>query len=74
MLTSLIIVNAILLKFTDQIIPSISKTFKKQTFTKDQSYDVKSSDVIKQIKTLTPFPVCFFKHDIRLSFCLNYFF
>jgi len=53
----LVIVNAIILKFTEQIIPYIIERFKKKQLVKQGSVDKKVSDVITQIKTLTPFEV-----------------
>jgi hypothetical protein len=53
----LVIINAILLKFTEQIGPYIFKRVKKNQLKRQGSVDVKVSEVIKQTKTLTPFEV-----------------
>ncbi|CAF1064866.1 unnamed protein product [Adineta steineri] len=53
LLTTLVIVNAIILKFTEQVVPFILKTFKKSQL-KGQSVE-KVSEIRQQIKTLTPF-------------------
>jgi hypothetical protein len=53
----LVIVNAILLKFTEQIGPYIFKLVKKNQLVKRGSVDAKISEVIKQTKTLTSFQV-----------------
>jgi hypothetical protein len=53
----LVIVNAIILKFTEQIIPYIIERFKKKQLVKQGSVDKKVSAVITQIKTLIPFEV-----------------
>lgn len=60
MLTSLVIVNAILLKFTEQIGPYIFKRVKKNQLGKSGSTEVKVNEVIKQTKTLTQFEVNLF--------------
>ncbi|CAF1211313.1 unnamed protein product [Adineta ricciae] len=55
LLTVFVIINAILLKFTEQIGPYIFKRVKKNQLTRRGSVDVKVSDAVKQAKTLTPF-------------------
>lgn len=55
LLTSLVIINAILLKFTEQIGPYVFKRVKKSQLEKSGSADVKVNEIIKQTKTLTPF-------------------
>jgi hypothetical protein len=57
LLTSLVIINALILKFTEQVLPNILKYFKSQKLTKTGSADVKVSDITQQAKTLTPFEV-----------------
>jgi len=61
LLTSLVIVNAILLKFTEQIGPYIFKRMKKNQLVKSSPTEVKVSEVIKQTKTLTRFEVNLFE-------------
>jgi hypothetical protein len=56
-LTSLVIVNAILLKFTEQIGPYIFKRVKTNQLAKTGVVDVKVNDAIKQAETMTPFEV-----------------
>jgi len=53
----LVIINAILLKFTEQIVPYVLERVKKNQLEKRGSVEVKISEVIKQTKTLTPFEV-----------------
>ncbi|CAF1320639.1 unnamed protein product [Adineta steineri] len=56
LLTAFVIINAILLKFTEQIGPYIFKRVKKsQLVVNRASTDAKVSDAVKQAKTLTPF-------------------
>ncbi|UJR16383.1 hypothetical protein I4U23_003286 [Adineta vaga] len=55
LLTSLVIINAIILKFTEQVLPYIFKRVKKNQLVRTGSVDTKVSEVIKQSKTLTPF-------------------
>ena len=57
LLTFLVIVNAILFKVTEQVTPYVSKLLNKSENDKLKSFDHKSSEIIKQIKTLTPFQV-----------------
>lgn len=52
-----VIVNAILLKFTEQIGPYIFKRVKKNQLARRGSLDVKLSDAVKQAKTRTIFEV-----------------
>ncbi|CAF0837646.1 unnamed protein product [Rotaria sp. Silwood1] len=55
LLTSMVIVNAILLKFTEQIGPYLWKLQKKKQLVENRSSDSHVSDAVKQLKTLTPF-------------------
>jgi hypothetical protein len=66
-----VIINAILLKFTEQIGPYVFKRFKKNQLTKRGSVDVKISDAVKQAKTLVPFEVKFLR--FYLIFYFEYF-
>jgi hypothetical protein len=53
----LVIINAILLKFTEQIVPYVLERVKKNQLEKRGSVEIKVSEVIKQTKILTPFEV-----------------
>ncbi|CAF1634206.1 unnamed protein product [Adineta ricciae] len=55
LLTTLVIINALILKFTEQVLPYIMKTVKKSQLDRSGSVDTKASEAIKQSKTLTPF-------------------
>ncbi|CAF1198507.1 unnamed protein product [Rotaria sordida] len=55
LLTSMVIVNAILLKFTEQIIPYLWKLQKKKQLIEKRSDDAQVSSAVRQLKTLTPF-------------------
>ncbi|CAF1291293.1 unnamed protein product [Adineta steineri] len=56
LLTAFVIINAILLKFTEQIGPYIFKRVKKSQLVVNRApTDAKVSDAVKQAKTLTPF-------------------
>ncbi len=67
LLTIYVIVNAILLKFTEQIGPYIFKRVKKNQLARRGSSDVKLTDAVKQAKTLTTFDVIlyFVEHDLN---------
>ena len=57
------IINAILLKFTEQIGPYVFKRVKKNQLKQDES-EAKVSDVIKQTKTLTRFEVITHRNEL----------
>ncbi|CAF3286759.1 unnamed protein product [Rotaria sp. Silwood2] len=55
LLISLVIINAIFLKFTEQIGPYVLKRVKKNQLLDGKSQSSQVSDAVKQAKTLTPF-------------------
>lgn len=55
----MVIVNVILTKFTEQIGPYINKLLKKKKLAEKTSADAPVNDVVKQLKILIPFEVCF---------------
>jgi hypothetical protein len=64
----LAIINAVIMKFTEQLLPYIIKLVKKNQLVKQE---IKASNVIKQTKTLTPFEVIrnIIKFRIFVVFC-----
>ena len=68
MLTTFVIVNAILLKFTEQIGPYIFKRVKKNQLVRRGSGDAKLTDAVKQAKTLVPFEVIQTNVDSNIFF------
>ncbi len=56
-MTTFVVGNAILLKFTEQIGPYVFKRVKKNQLVRRGSVDVKVSDAVKQARTLVPFEV-----------------
>ncbi|CAF2102384.1 unnamed protein product [Rotaria magnacalcarata] len=55
LLTSMLIVNVVILKFTEQIGPYISKRLKKKQLVESVPTDARLSNSVKQLKTLLPF-------------------
>ncbi len=50
--------NAVILKFTEQIGPYFGNLFKRKKLVEKSSNEGKVSEVIQQLRTSTPFPVC----------------
>jgi len=55
LLTSLVIVNAFIGKFTEQVLPYFNKELKREELNRKEPSHVKISEAVHQAKTLTPF-------------------